>query len=365
MVQANFMRDFQPRGVVAVHNGAAEAQHTYDPHIRMEDALKRDAVERSQLMYKHEMIDNMLSQLANIDQDTNLPVNSYDIDLPIWMSLDQGDPFADVELGSDLSNLRDRFFPDPHRLHPDSKGLGTDHVVGHAGDMGGMGHKVGGPAMKKSRGGNRKNSSNSGSSSDTSNLAKGGRDSTVKSSQQSGSAKANGRKSSGTKLGSGSSGSATSSKLIKKSQNGGKNAKANASTNGNNNGRGSPRPNGSDQSSNEGDHTHVSNGNGLHRRKKHHNPWTAEETQALIEGVGICGGGKWADIKKLGLKAIERRSPVDLKDKWRNLLRVALLPQQTLRQIERKREVSSEMLARVRVLSTKYKVPNIKKNRKL
>jgi len=91
------------------------------------------------------------------------------------------------------------------------------------------------------------------------------------------------------------------------------------------------------------------------RRKKHHNPWTAEETRALIEGVGICGGGKWADIKKLGIKAIERRSAVDLKDKWRNLLRVAFLPQQTLRQIERKREVSSEMLARVRVLSTKYK----------
>merc|ERR1712070_759730 len=99
----------------------------------------------------------------------------------------------------------------------------------------------------------------------------------------------------------------------------------------------------------------TSNGTTTHRRKKHHNPWTAEETRALIEGVGICGGGKWADIKKVGIKAIERRSAVDLKDKWRNLLRVAFLPQQTLRQIERKREVSSEMLARVRVLSTKYK----------
>merc|ERR1719174_939150 len=58
------------------------------------------------------MIDSMLSQLANIDQDTNLPVNSYDIDLPTWLTMDHGDPFADVELGSDLSNLRDRFFPD-------------------------------------------------------------------------------------------------------------------------------------------------------------------------------------------------------------------------------------------------------------
>ncbi len=80
----------------------------------------------------------------------------------------------------------------------------------------------------------------------------------------------------------------------------------------------------------------------------------------MIEGVGICGGGKWADIKKLGFKAIERRSAVDLKDKWRNLLRVALLPQQALRQMERKRELSSEMRARVKLLSTKYKPPNKK-----
>merc|ERR1719396_63910 len=42
------------------------------------------------------MVDSMLSQLANIDQDTNLPLNSYDIDLPMWMTMDQGDPFAVV-----------------------------------------------------------------------------------------------------------------------------------------------------------------------------------------------------------------------------------------------------------------------------
>ena len=49
-----------------------------------------------------------------------------------------------------------------------------------------------------------------------------------------------------------------------------------------------------------------------------------EETEALVAGVERCGGGKWAEIKKLCFAAIERRSPVDLKDKWRNLLRVAL-----------------------------------------
>jgi len=53
---------------------------------------------------------------------------------------------------------------------------------------------------------------------------------------------------------------------------------------------------------------------------------SVEETEALVIGVERCGGGKWADIKKLGFPVIAQRSAVDLKDKWRNLMRVALLP---------------------------------------
>ena len=48
--------------------------------------------------------------------------------------------------------------------------------------------------------------------------------------------------------------------------------------------------------------------------------------KALVDGVQRCGGGRWADIKKLGLRELARRSAVDLKDKWRNLARVAALP---------------------------------------
>jgi hypothetical protein len=54
-------------------------------------------------------------------------------------------------------------------------------------------------------------------------------------------------------------------------------------------------------------------GEGHGRRSKHHNPWALEEAEALVEGVAQCGGGKWADIKKLGFPAIESRSAVDLK----------------------------------------------------
>lgn len=90
------------------------------------------------------------------------------------------------------------------------------------------------------------------------------------------------------------------------------------------------------------------------RRSKHHNPWALEEAEALVEGVARCGGGKWADIKKLNYPAIEHRTAVDLKDKWRNLLRIAMLPHQPVKSAgDKKREIPPELLARVRELAAK------------
>lgn len=92
----------------------------------------------------------------------------------------------------------------------------------------------------------------------------------------------------------------------------------------------------------------------LGHRRKQHNPWTREETEALVKGVESCGGaGKWQDIKRLGLPQLQGRSAVDLKDKWRNLLRVAELPPALASaRAERKREgPSSLILDRVRELA--------------
>lgn len=91
----------------------------------------------------------------------------------------------------------------------------------------------------------------------------------------------------------------------------------------------------------------------INKRRKQHNPWSLEETRMLVRGVEICGGGKWADIKRLGFREIANRSPVDLKDKWRNLLRVALLPveQIRLKKADNRHNLPLELLQHVKELA--------------
>ena len=86
------------------------------------------------------------------------------------------------------------------------------------------------------------------------------------------------------------------------------------------------------------------------RRSKHHSPWTLIESQALVDGVEQCGGCRWTIIKKKDDPALERRTAMDLKDKWRNLLQLASLPVQS----RRKQETPPEFLERVLQLESRY-----------
>ena len=110
--------------------------------------------------------------------------------------------------------------------------------------------------------------------------------------------------------------------------------------------------------SNEKQQHHVPYVQG-HRRSKHHSPWTLEESQALVDGVRLCGGCRWTAIKKRDeadaiekktLKRLGRRTAMDLKDKWRNLLQLANLPTQS----RRKRETPMSLLADVLELEKKF-----------
>ncbi|KAL6550597.1 hypothetical protein OROMI_021085 [Orobanche minor] len=59
-------------------------------------------------------------------------------------------------------------------------------------------------------------------------------------------------------------------------------------------------------------------------RRKHHRPWTLSEVVKLVEGVAKYDAGKWSEIKRLAFASYSYRTSVDLKDKWRNLLRASL-----------------------------------------
>lgn len=66
-------------------------------------------------------------------------------------------------------------------------------------------------------------------------------------------------------------------------------------------------------------------------RRKHHRAWTLTEVVKLVDGVAKFGPGKWSEIKRLSFSSVAYRTSVDLKDKWRNLLKAsfAALPSQT------------------------------------
>ncbi|AQK75381.1 TRF-like 6 [Zea mays] len=55
--------------------------------------------------------------------------------------------------------------------------------------------------------------------------------------------------------------------------------------------------------------------------RKHHRAWTLSEVVKLVDGVARYGAGKWSEIRKLSFASYSYRTSVDLKDKWRNLIR--------------------------------------------
>ncbi|KAI4330697.1 hypothetical protein MLD38_028957 [Melastoma candidum] len=60
--------------------------------------------------------------------------------------------------------------------------------------------------------------------------------------------------------------------------------------------------------------------------RKHHRAWTLSEVLKLVEGVSRYGAGRWSEIKRLSFAPNTYRTSVDLKDKWRNLLKACYAP---------------------------------------
>ncbi|RDX98784.1 Telomere repeat-binding protein 6, partial [Mucuna pruriens] len=92
-------------------------------------------------------------------------------------------------------------------------------------------------------------------------------------------------------------------------------------------------------------------------RRKHHRAWTIVEVNKLVEGVSRCGAGRWSEIKRLSFPSYSYRTSVDLKDKWRNLLKAsfALTPAPADEGINTRKHgtvsIPEETLLRVRELA--------------
>lgn len=101
-------------------------------------------------------------------------------------------------------------------------------------------------------------------------------------------------------------------------------------------------------------------------RRKHHMYWSLSEVSKLVEGVSVYGVGRWTEIKRLLFHSSANRTSVDLKDKWRNLLRASCPQSQSNRKVESRRKHTSQVLPqsilrRVRELAAIYPYPRERK----
>ncbi|KAI3512122.1 hypothetical protein L1887_19323 [Cichorium endivia] len=97
-------------------------------------------------------------------------------------------------------------------------------------------------------------------------------------------------------------------------------------------------------------------------QRKLHRLWTVSEVKKLIDGVAHFGVGKWTHIKKLLFSSSVHRTPVDLKDKWRNLLKASRALKGSRIEDEQKRSqpwrpLPKSILCRVRELASAYPYP--------
>ncbi|KAL9150006.1 hypothetical protein ABFS82_12G141500 [Erythranthe guttata] len=105
--------------------------------------------------------------------------------------------------------------------------------------------------------------------------------------------------------------------------------------------------------------------------RKHHRLWTIAEVRKLIDGVSQYGVGRWSRIKKLFFATSAHRTSVDLKDKWRNLLKASGgIQEQGNQQGEKKRNMAwrplpKSILRRVCELSAMYPYPKGQRPKKI
>ncbi|XP_044473356.1 uncharacterized protein LOC123201856 isoform X1 [Mangifera indica] len=97
-------------------------------------------------------------------------------------------------------------------------------------------------------------------------------------------------------------------------------------------------------------------------RRKHQRMWTLSEVMKLIDGIAQYGVGRWTDIKRLLFPSSSHRTPIDLRDKWRNLLRASCVQKKNKGEVESKnviRALPRSVLCQIRELATIHPYPRV------
>ncbi|XP_022743521.1 uncharacterized protein LOC111294477 isoform X2 [Durio zibethinus] len=100
-------------------------------------------------------------------------------------------------------------------------------------------------------------------------------------------------------------------------------------------------------------------------RRKHQRMWTVSEVIKLVDGIAQYGVGRWTDIKRHLFASSAHRTPVDLRDKWRNLLRSSSAHKHSRREVETNlkhavRPLPKPVVCRIRELATIHPYPKVR-----
>ncbi|KAI4300296.1 hypothetical protein L6164_033688 [Bauhinia variegata] len=103
-------------------------------------------------------------------------------------------------------------------------------------------------------------------------------------------------------------------------------------------------------------------------RRKHQRMWTLSEVNKLVDGISEYGVGRWTDIKRVLFASTSYRTPIDLRDKWRNLLRASCAQKFNKKQSEKQepalRSLPLAVLRRVRELANIHPYPRERSSKK-
>lgn len=98
-------------------------------------------------------------------------------------------------------------------------------------------------------------------------------------------------------------------------------------------------------SSEESEDEHLTPKRGRSKdRRKNQRMWTVSEVTKLIDGISQYGVGRWTDIQKFLFSSEGYRTPTDVRDKWRNLLRACTAQKFSKKEDEQNDETAPRIL---------------------